>query len=145
MIHEELQQLAKDAQKVSYDEYTEAVSKMIDELEARYTAPARDTEAVSLVKSRSTILRYLEDVDPEAFEAEWDLVRDGQAISPLFDEELVRSTVDFYVASGEVTQEQIDGIDLDQFFDRQYVEAAFEALDVTDADFTPSDTQRGGS
>ena len=35
---------------------------MVSELEARYTAPARDTEAVSLVKSRSTILRYLEDV-----------------------------------------------------------------------------------
>jgi hypothetical protein len=35
---------------------------MVDELEARYTAPARDTEAVSLVKSRSTILRYLEEV-----------------------------------------------------------------------------------
>ena len=35
---------------------------MVDELEARYTAPARDTEAVSLVKSRSTILRNLSDV-----------------------------------------------------------------------------------
>jgi hypothetical protein len=35
-------------------------------LEARYTAPARETEAVSLVKSRSTILRYLEDVIEEA-------------------------------------------------------------------------------
>ena len=35
---------------------------MVSELEARYTAPTRDTEAVSLVKSRSTILRYLEDV-----------------------------------------------------------------------------------
>ena len=35
---------------------------MVSELEARYTAPARETEAVSLVKSRSTILRYLADV-----------------------------------------------------------------------------------
>jgi len=39
---------------------------MVSELETRYTAPARDTEAVSLVKSRSTILRYLEDVIEEA-------------------------------------------------------------------------------
>ena len=39
-----------------------SLSEMVDELEARYTAPARDTEAVSLVKSRSTILRYLEEV-----------------------------------------------------------------------------------
>ncbi len=38
-----------------------SLSEMIDELEARYTAPARDTEAVSLVKSRSTILRHLSD------------------------------------------------------------------------------------
>lgn len=36
--------------------------EMVSELEARYTAPARDTEAVSLVKSRSTILRYFADV-----------------------------------------------------------------------------------
>ncbi|MFC7080423.1 HTH-type sugar sensing transcriptional regulator TrmB [Halorussus caseinilyticus] len=39
-----------------------SLMEMVSELEARYTAPARDTEAVSLVKSRSTILRYLEDV-----------------------------------------------------------------------------------
>ncbi|WP_135854400.1 HTH-type sugar sensing transcriptional regulator TrmB [Halorussus salinus] len=39
---------------------------MVSELEARYTAPARETEAVSLVKSRSTILRYLEEVIAEA-------------------------------------------------------------------------------
>ncbi|WP_435128820.1 HTH-type sugar sensing transcriptional regulator TrmB [Halobaculum sp. D14] len=39
-----------------------SLAEMVDELEARYTAPARDTEAVSLVKSRSTILRYLEEV-----------------------------------------------------------------------------------
>ena len=39
-----------------------SLTDMIDELDARYTAPARDTEAVSLVKSRSTILRYVEEV-----------------------------------------------------------------------------------
>ena len=35
---------------------------LVSELEARYTAPARETEAVSLVKSRSTILRYVEEI-----------------------------------------------------------------------------------
>lgn len=39
-----------------------SLDEMIDELEARYTAPARETEAVSLVKSRSTILRHLVEV-----------------------------------------------------------------------------------
>jgi sugar-specific transcriptional regulator TrmB len=39
-----------------------SLDELIDELEARYTAPARDTEAVSLVKSRSTILRYVEEI-----------------------------------------------------------------------------------
>ncbi|MFB6155037.1 MAG: HTH-type sugar sensing transcriptional regulator TrmB [Haloferacaceae archaeon] len=40
---------------------TSSISELVSELEARYTAPTRDTEAVSLVKSRSTILRYLEE------------------------------------------------------------------------------------
>jgi len=34
-------------------------TEMVDELVARYTAPARETEAVTLVKSRSTIIRHL--------------------------------------------------------------------------------------
>ncbi len=46
----------------AFDEVQHSLEQMIDELEARYTAPARETEAVSLVKSRSTILRYLEEV-----------------------------------------------------------------------------------
>jgi sugar-specific transcriptional regulator TrmB len=46
-----------------------SLTEMVEELEARYTAPARDTEAVSLVKSRSTILRYIEEVvDSAEFE-----------------------------------------------------------------------------
>ncbi|MFC7128238.1 HTH-type sugar sensing transcriptional regulator TrmB [Haloferax chudinovii] len=48
-----------------------SLEELIEELEARYTAPARDTEAVSLVKSRSTILRYIEEI-VEA--AEYELV-----------------------------------------------------------------------
>lgn len=46
----------------SFGDVRTSLSRMVDELEARYTAPARDTEAVSLVKSRSTVLRYLEEV-----------------------------------------------------------------------------------
>ncbi|KZN23534.1 ArsR family transcriptional regulator [Haladaptatus sp. R4] len=46
----------------AFSDVQSSLSDMITELEDRYTAPARDTEAVSLVKSRSTILRYLEDV-----------------------------------------------------------------------------------
>ena len=45
----------------SFGDLQSSFASMIDELAARYTAPARDTEAVSLVKSRSTILRYLEE------------------------------------------------------------------------------------
>ncbi len=46
----------------AFDDVQSSLAEMIDELESRYTAPARETEAVSLVKSRSTILRYLEEV-----------------------------------------------------------------------------------
>ncbi|WP_066417804.1 HTH-type sugar sensing transcriptional regulator TrmB [Halorubrum aethiopicum] len=46
----------------AFDELRSSFAEMVDELEARYTAPTRETEAVSLVKSRSTILRYLEEV-----------------------------------------------------------------------------------
>ncbi|ADQ66733.1 transcriptional regulator [Halogeometricum borinquense DSM 11551] len=48
-----------------------SLDDLISELEARYTAPARDTEAVSLVKSRSTILRYVEEIIEDA---EYELV-----------------------------------------------------------------------
>jgi sugar-specific transcriptional regulator TrmB len=43
-----------------------SLEELVDELTARYTAPARETEAVSLVKSRSTILRYVEEIIGEA-------------------------------------------------------------------------------
>ncbi|GAB3418088.1 transcriptional regulator TrmB [Haloparvum alkalitolerans] len=46
----------------AFGEIQTSFDQLVDELEARYTAPARETEAVSLVKSRSTILRYLEEV-----------------------------------------------------------------------------------
>jgi len=39
-----------------------SLTELVTELEARYTAPARETEAVTLVKSRSTIIRYVEEI-----------------------------------------------------------------------------------
>jgi sugar-specific transcriptional regulator TrmB len=47
------------------------LTEMVAALEEAYTAPARETEAVSLVKSRSTILRYFEEV---VADAEFELV-----------------------------------------------------------------------
>jgi len=46
----------------AFGDLQSSFAEMVDELEARYTAPTRETEAVSLVKSRSTILRYLEEI-----------------------------------------------------------------------------------
>ena len=46
----------------AFGDLRSSFTEMVDELEARYTAPTRETEAVSLVKSRSTILRYVEEV-----------------------------------------------------------------------------------
>jgi sugar-specific transcriptional regulator TrmB len=55
--------------KDAFGDIRTSLTEMVEELEARYTAPARDTEAVSLVKSRSTILRYIEEViDSAEFE-----------------------------------------------------------------------------
>ena len=50
----------------TFGDVQSSLADLVSELEARYTAPARDTEAVSLVKSRSTILRYLEEIIAEA-------------------------------------------------------------------------------
>jgi len=61
----------------AFDDVQTSFEQMISDLEARYTAPARDTEAVSLVKSRSTILRYLEEViDSAEFELALSLTPD---------------------------------------------------------------------
>jgi len=46
----------------AFGDVQQSLDSLVSELEARYTAPARDTEAVSLVKSRSTILRYVEEI-----------------------------------------------------------------------------------
>ncbi|MEY7852261.1 TrmB family transcriptional regulator [Natrarchaeobius sp. A-rgal3] len=75
----------------AFDDVQDSLEQMIDELEARYTAPARDTEAVSLVKSRSTILRYLEEIiDAAEYELSLSLTPD---LLTRFEEEL-RAAVD---------------------------------------------------
>jgi len=53
----------------AFGEVQTSFTEMVDELAARYTAPARETEAVSLVKSRSTIIRHLaECIDSAEYE-----------------------------------------------------------------------------
>ena len=49
----------------------ETLDDLVDNLEREYTAPSRDAEAVALVTSRQTILRYIEDVIASA---EYELV-----------------------------------------------------------------------
>ncbi|WP_254537980.1 HTH-type sugar sensing transcriptional regulator TrmB [Halomarina litorea] len=48
-----------------------SLEEMVEELAARYTAPTRETEAVSLVKSRPSVVRYLDAVIESA---EYELV-----------------------------------------------------------------------
>ncbi|GAB3025792.1 HTH-type sugar sensing transcriptional regulator TrmB [Natronobiforma cellulositropha] len=73
----------------AFDDVHAALEEMIDELEARFTAPARDTEAVSLVKSRSTILRYIEEViDAAEYELALSLTPD---LLERFEDDLMRA------------------------------------------------------
>jgi len=46
----------------AFDDLQTSLDTLVDGLEEQYTKPARGTEAVSLVKSRPTILRYLSEV-----------------------------------------------------------------------------------
>jgi len=46
----------------AFGDIQESLDDLVEDLSVRYTAPAREPEAVSLVKSRPTILRYLEDI-----------------------------------------------------------------------------------
>ncbi|MBO4248276.1 TrmB family transcriptional regulator [Halomicrobium sp. IBSBa] len=46
----------------AFDDVQSSLDSLVDDLSRRYTAPTRKPEAVSLVKSRPTILRYLEDI-----------------------------------------------------------------------------------
>jgi sugar-specific transcriptional regulator TrmB len=62
--------LAVDPQE-GFGEVRTALDELVEALERRYVAPARDAEAVSLVASRRTILRYVRDV---VASAEYELV-----------------------------------------------------------------------
>jgi len=46
----------------AFGDVQESLDELVEGLSAQYTAPAREPEAVSLVKSRPSILRYLEDI-----------------------------------------------------------------------------------
>ncbi|MFB6152001.1 MAG: HTH-type sugar sensing transcriptional regulator TrmB [Haloarculaceae archaeon] len=46
----------------AFGDLQDSLETLVEGLEATYTAPARDTEAASVVKSRPTILRYLSEV-----------------------------------------------------------------------------------
>ncbi|GGN88894.1 MULTISPECIES: HTH-type sugar sensing transcriptional regulator TrmB [Haloarcula] len=46
----------------AFGDIQDSLDDLVDDLSTRYTAPAREPEAVSLVKSRPTILRYLDDI-----------------------------------------------------------------------------------
>lgn len=56
-----LRVLAVDPQE-AFGDVRSDLDQLVEELETQYTAPARRTEAASLIKSRSSILRYLSDV-----------------------------------------------------------------------------------
>lgn len=56
-----LEVLAVDPEE-AFGELQTSLSTLVEHLEQRYSAPSREGEAVSLVTSRRTILRYLEDV-----------------------------------------------------------------------------------
>ncbi|QCJ46601.1 MULTISPECIES: HTH-type sugar sensing transcriptional regulator TrmB [Haloprofundus] len=76
----------------AFGNFRDSFTEMVEELGARYTAPARETEAVSLVKSRSTILRYIEEIiDSAEFELVLSLTPD---LLQRFHEDLVAATDD---------------------------------------------------
>ncbi|MFB6167651.1 MAG: HTH-type sugar sensing transcriptional regulator TrmB [Haloferacaceae archaeon] len=50
----------------AFGDIEDSLVDLVASLSARYTAPARNTEAVSLVKSRATILRHTEEVVADA-------------------------------------------------------------------------------
>ena len=56
-----MQVLAVDPEE-AFEGIRDSLDELVEDLAATYTQPARDSEAVSLIKSRSTILRYLGEV-----------------------------------------------------------------------------------
>ncbi|SFS57370.1 HTH-type sugar sensing transcriptional regulator TrmB [Halostagnicola kamekurae] len=102
----------------AFENVQSSLEQMIDELESRYTAPARDTEAVSLVKSRSTILRYLEEViDAAEYELALSLTPD---LLTRFEDEL-RTAVDAGVSIDLIVTPAAEAPDQAEF---DYLEVA---------------------
>jgi sugar-specific transcriptional regulator TrmB len=64
----------------SFGDLQSSLSALVEGLSERYTTPARDAEGASLVKSRTTILRYLEEIIAEA-EYELLLSLDGDLLA----------------------------------------------------------------
>lgn len=60
-----IEALAVDPEE-AFDGVHDSLDSLVSDLKTQYTTPARETEAASLVKSRSTILRYLESTIEEA-------------------------------------------------------------------------------
>lgn len=56
-----MEALAVDPEE-AFTDVQSTLSTLVEHLSQRYTTPARESEAVSLIKSRQTILRYIEDV-----------------------------------------------------------------------------------
>ena len=56
-----MQVLAVDPEE-AFSDVRSALSTLVESLAERYETPARDSEAVSLIKSRQTILRYVEEI-----------------------------------------------------------------------------------
>lgn len=56
-----MQVLAVDPED-AFGQVQRSLDDLVEDLEHRYQAPTRDSEAVTLIKSRSTILRHLEEV-----------------------------------------------------------------------------------
>ncbi len=78
--------LAVDPEEAFGDVHS-SLDALVTDLKTRYTTPARDSEAASLVKSRSTILRYLETTIEEA---EYELILSlTPALVERFEEQLV--------------------------------------------------------
>ncbi|WP_121743006.1 HTH-type sugar sensing transcriptional regulator TrmB [Natronorubrum halophilum] len=102
----------------AFENVQHSLEEMISKLEARYTAPARDTEAVSLVKSRSTILRYLEEViDDAEYELSLSLTPD---LLTRFEEDL-REAVDAGVSVDLIVTPANEAPDPDEY---DYLEVA---------------------
>ncbi|WP_137290251.1 HTH-type sugar sensing transcriptional regulator TrmB [Natronorubrum halophilum] len=102
----------------AFENVQHSLEEMISELEARYTAPARDTEAVSLVKSRSTILRYLEEViDDAEYELSLSLTPD---LLTRFEEDL-REAIDAGVSVDLIVTPANEAPDPDEY---DYLEVA---------------------